>query len=154
MSFSDECWVALTSNTINFSKAYLTFLDDALKLPSADSNIFVDEILHDIFQAQLKHVENSLRSGKYKGEVKNDNVGIELDSFIKLFLFQVKFIHKNASFLLHTVLSLAQQRVEEVRLHPSPSIAKLRSEFEWLANENKKISSTTIKSPASDPSFI
>jgi hypothetical protein len=65
----DECWVALTSNTINFSKAYLTFLDDALKMPSADSNIFVDEILHDIFQAQLKHVENSLRSGKYKGEV-------------------------------------------------------------------------------------
>nr|CAG4636815.1 EOG090X021B [Ceriodaphnia reticulata]SVE72797.1 EOG090X021B [Ceriodaphnia reticulata] len=130
----DECWVALTSNTINFSKAYLTFLDDALKLPSADSNIFVDEILHDIFQAQLKHVENSLRSGKYKGEV--------------------KFIHKNASFLLHTVLSLAQHRVEEVRLHPSPSISKLRSEFEWLANENKKISSTTIKSPASDPSFI
>jgi hypothetical protein len=38
-------------------------------MPSADSNIFVDEILHDIFQAQLKHVENSLRSGKYKGEV-------------------------------------------------------------------------------------
>lgn len=75
MSFSDECWVALTSNTINFSKAYLTFLDDALKLPSADSNIFVDEILHDIFQAQLKHVENSLRSGKYKGEVMNGNVG-------------------------------------------------------------------------------
>lgn len=68
-NFIDECWVALTSNSINFSKAYLTFLDDALKLPSADSNLFVDEILHDIFQAQLKHVENSLRSGKYKGEV-------------------------------------------------------------------------------------
>nr|SVE85355.1 EOG090X021B [Daphnia pulicaria] len=108
----DECWVALTSNTINFSKAYLTFLDDALKMPSADSNIFVDEILHDIFQAQLKHVENSLRSGKYKGEA--------------------KFIHKNASFLIHTVLSLAQHRVEEVRLHPSPSFAKLRADFECL----------------------
>nr|CAG4639827.1 EOG090X021B [Daphnia pulex]SVE84731.1 EOG090X021B [Daphnia pulex] len=108
----DECWVALTSNTINFSKAYLTFLDDALKMPSADSNIFVDEILHDIFQAQLKHVESSLRSGKYKGEA--------------------KFIHKNASFLIHTVLSLAQHRVEEVRLHPSPSFAKLRADFECL----------------------
>ncbi|EFX81943.1 hypothetical protein DAPPUDRAFT_195921 [Daphnia pulex] len=129
----DECWVALTSNTINFSKAYLTFLDDALKMPSADSNIFVDEILHDIFQAQLKHVESSLRSGKYKGEA--------------------KFIHKNASFLIHTVLSLAQHRVEEVRLHPSPSFAKLRADFEWLANDGKKIIST-IKSPASDQSFI
>lgn len=66
--------MALTSNTINFSKAYLTFLDDALKMPSADSNIFVDEILHDIFQAQLKHLENSLRSGKYKGEVQINRI--------------------------------------------------------------------------------
>nr|SVE76248.1 EOG090X021B [Daphnia longispina] len=129
----DECWVALTSNTINFSKAYLTFLDDALKMPSADSNIFVDEILHDIFQAQLKHVENSLRSGKYKGEA--------------------KFIHKNASFLLHTVLSLAQHRVDEIRLYPSPSFAKLRADFEWLASESKK-TNTTIKSPVSNQSFI
>jgi len=52
----------------------LTFLDDALKMPSADSNIFVDEILHDIFQAQLKHLENSLRSGKYKGEVQINRI--------------------------------------------------------------------------------
>ena len=65
----DQYWISLTSNTINFTKAYLTFLDDALKLPFADSNIFVDEILNDIFQAQLSHVERSLRSGKYKGEV-------------------------------------------------------------------------------------
>ena len=52
----------------------MTFLDDALKMPSADSNIFVDEILHDIFQAQLKHLENSLRSGKYKGEVQINRI--------------------------------------------------------------------------------
>nr|SVE79979.1 EOG090X021B [Daphnia magna] len=129
----DECWVALTSNTINFSKAYLTFLDDALKMPSADSNIFVDDILLDIFQAQLKHVENSFRSGKYKGEA--------------------KFISRNASFLLHTVLALAQLRVSEVRLHPCPSFSKLRSEFEWLAYDSQKIT-TTIKSPVSDQSFI
>lgn len=65
----DQHWVSLTSNTINFSKAYLTFLDDALKLPFRDCHIYVDEILHDIFQAQLLHVDKSLRSGKYKGEV-------------------------------------------------------------------------------------
>jgi len=66
---TDECWVSLTSNTINFSKAYLTFLDDALKLWTNDTKIYVDEILHDIFQAQLKHVEVSYRSGKYAAEV-------------------------------------------------------------------------------------
>nr|CAG4641498.1 EOG090X021B [Eurycercus lamellatus] len=122
----DECWVSLTSNTINFSKAFLTLLDDALKLPSTDSHLFADEILHDIFQAQLKHVEASLRSGKYKSES--------------------KFIHKNATFLIHTVLSLAQHRIEEVRLHPSPSITLLRTELEWLAADSKTITS--------DPSFI
>nr|SVE74045.1 EOG090X021B [Daphnia barbata] len=129
----DECWVALTSNTINFSKAYLTFLDDALKMHSADSNIFVDEILHDIFQAHLKHVENSVRSGKYKGEA--------------------KFINKNASFLLHVILSLAQHRVEEVRLFPSLLFAKLRAEFEWLTTDSKK-TIATINHPAPNQSFI
>lgn len=45
------------------------FLDDVLKLSCADSNLVADNILHDVFQAQLKHVENSLRSGKFKNEV-------------------------------------------------------------------------------------
>ena len=55
---------------------------------------------------------------------------------------------------MHTVLSLAQRRIEEVRLHPSSSMAKLRREFEWLANDSKKTITTTIKSPSSDTSFI
>jgi len=69
VQFLDERWLSLTNNTINFSKAFITFLDDALKLPTADSKILVDDILHDIFFAQLKHLENSLSSGKYKTEV-------------------------------------------------------------------------------------
>lgn len=66
--------MALTSNTINFSKAYLTFLDDVLKLHTDSGNTFIDEILYDIFQAQMKHVENSIRSEKYKAEVVWDDV--------------------------------------------------------------------------------
>lgn len=131
----------------------MTFLDDALKMPSADSNIFVDDILLDIFQAQLKHVENSFRSGKYKGEVLNNNASQIIVFTKSLLFFQAKFIGRNASFLLHTVLALAQLRVSEVRLHPCPSFSKLRSEFEWLAYDSQKIT-TTIKSPVSDQSFI
>ena len=74
----DERWIGLTINTINFSKAFMTFLDDALKLPTTDSKIFVDDILYDIFYAQLKHLENSLSSGKYKAEVTDFQNKIEI----------------------------------------------------------------------------
>nr|CAG4646074.1 EOG090X021B [Macrothrix elegans] len=129
----DDCMVSLTSNTINFSKAYLSFLEDVLKLQSRNSNLLVDEILCDIFLAQLKHVDNSLRSERYKGET--------------------KFIKQNASFLLHTVLALAQRRVEQTRLHPSATLTKLGSDFEWMiSGSNKTV--ITVKSPASDDSYL
>ena len=155
----DDCWVSLTSNTISFSKAFLSLLDDALKLPGADGqHLFVDEMLHDIFQAQLRHVESSLKSGKYKAEVGINFIFLFWQLFFKIcFIFnlQATFIQKNANFLLNTILSLAMHRIEEVRLRPSPAIARLRSEFEWLAtaapSTNAPSNTKTIKS---DPSYI
>ena len=81
-----------TVNTANFTKAYLTFLDDALKLWTTDCNILIDELLYEMFQAQLKHVEASQRSGKYA-------------------VTEAKFIRMNAKFLIHAVLRLAVRRL-------------------------------------------
>jgi hypothetical protein len=60
-------------------------------------------------------------------------------NYCDYFFLQTNFIQKNATFLLHTVLSLAQHRLEEVRLHPNAAIAKLRSDFEWLSSADHKI---------------
>jgi len=127
----DERWLSLTNNTINFSKAFITFLDDALKLPTADSKTFVDDILHDIFFAQLKHFENSLSSGKYKAEA--------------------KFIQKNATFLLHMIIPLAQNRINQVHLHTSPSLLKLKTEYDWLTDQSM---TSIVHSPSEDSNFV
>nr|CAG4638285.1 EOG090X021B [Cyclestheria hislopi] len=117
----DDCCVLLTSNTINFTKAFLSLLEDAMKLSTNDNNFLIDEILYDIFQAQLKHVENSSRSGKYAAEA--------------------NFINKNAGFLLNTVLTLAEQQVEKTRGRPCLLLGKLRSDYEGITKfemTNKK----------------
>lgn len=134
----DDCWVYLTNNTINFSKAYLTYRDDALKLRTSENGKNIDELLHDILLAQFKHVEASLRSCKYVAE----------DGLIR----------KNASFLIENILSLTENRVKEARVHSSPSLMKLRSNFEWMTKEQSAQSLKPIKKPApfpsNDPTFI
>lgn len=43
-------------------KMYLTLLEDCLKLSSPELQYNLDETLFDVFQAQLKHVEISIRN--------------------------------------------------------------------------------------------
>lgn len=62
------CWLRLTVNTMAFIKLYLSLTDDCLKLHSAELLHAVDETLYDVFQAQVKFVENSLIS-ETQGEV-------------------------------------------------------------------------------------
>lgn len=64
-----DCWLGLTSNTVAFSKLYLTFLEDCLRLATPELLYTVDEVLSDVFKAQMLHVEASLSSDKYVVEV-------------------------------------------------------------------------------------
>lgn len=153
--FLDERWLSLTNNTVNFSKAFMTFLEDALKLPTADSKIFVDDILHDIFFAQLKHLENSLSSGKYKAEVNlilaSKSKSIESIVTYNIFCLnnsQAKFIQKNATFLLHIIIPLAQNRISQVHLQLSPSLLKLKTEYDWLTDQSM---TSIVHSPSERP---
>jgi len=64
-----DCWLGLTANTVAFSKLYLTFLEDCLRLATPELLYTVDEVLSDVFKAQMLHVEASLSSHKYVVEV-------------------------------------------------------------------------------------
>lgn len=65
-----DCWLGLTANTVAFSKLYLTFLEDCLRLATPELLYTVDEVLSDVFKAQMLHVEASLSSDKYMLEVR------------------------------------------------------------------------------------
>jgi hypothetical protein len=64
-----DCWLGLTANTVAFSKLYLTLLEDCLRLATPELVYTVDEVLSDVFKAQMLHVEASLSSDKYVAEV-------------------------------------------------------------------------------------
>ncbi|KAJ4432975.1 hypothetical protein ANN_15232 [Periplaneta americana] len=110
-----DCWLGLTGNTVAFSKLYLTLLEDCLRLATPELLYTVDEVLGDVFQAQMLHVEASLSSDKYKTES--------------------KFIQKNAVFLLDTLLTLAEHCYEEKIGIPCNRLSKLRDEFSWLKKD-------------------
>lgn len=76
--FSDECWIGLTSNTIYFSKAYLNFVDDALKLHTDEIHSMVEKSLYDIIRAQMKHVEICAKNEKFKNEVSTHLVDMSI----------------------------------------------------------------------------
>lgn len=115
----DECWISLTSNTIYFSKAFLNFVDDVLKMHTPETHALIVEIIVDIFRTHLKHVSASLNNDKFKTEI--------------------KFIQKNATFLLDTILTLAEHRYEERLKHSCPPLAELRRELPSLQLNSKSI---------------
>jgi len=122
-----DCWLGLTANTVAFSKLYLTFLEDCLRLATPELLYTVDEVLSDVFKAQMLHVEASLSSDKY--------------------VVESKFIQKNAAFLLDILLTLAEHCYEEKIGNPCARLSRLRDEYSWLKKESstKKSNNSTVK---------
>lgn len=133
-----DCWVNLTSSTVAFTKLYLPLLDDCLRLSTPELQHTVDEVLGDVFQAQLKHVEASVASDKLRAER--------------------QFIHKNAVFLFDTLLKLVEQRYAEKIGHPCARLISLRDEYSWLKGEGRsRMSSTSASKPGTkytSPEFV
>nr|CAD7201473.1 unnamed protein product [Timema douglasi] len=114
--FISACWVGLTGNTVAFSKLYLSLLEDCVRLATPELVYTIDEVLGDVFHAQLRHVEISARTDSLRGEA--------------------KFIMKNAVFLLDTLLTLAEHGYEEKLGHPCSRLAQLHDEYSWLKKDN------------------
>ncbi|XP_044743188.1 exocyst complex component 8 [Chrysoperla carnea] len=104
-----ECWIELTNNTLYFVKMYLTLLEDCLKLSSPELQYNLDETLFDVFQAQLKHVEISIRN-ENKPEAK-------------------KFMIKNGLFLLNDLLPLVEKKYLTSCNFNCEMLGRLRDEF-------------------------
>lgn len=102
----DECLVALTSNTVHFSKAYLTFVDDVLKLHTDESHTLIVECIVEILAVLLKHTEISMASEKSHKEA--------------------NFIRRNGAFLLAIVLNAVEKRYREKLQQNCDALRELR----------------------------
>ncbi|KAH6934430.1 hypothetical protein HPB50_024219 [Hyalomma asiaticum] len=104
-----ECWLSLSSNTVSFSKTFLNLLDDLLKLHTPVTRVLILESLATTFRAHLRHVDASLANKSFKSDV--------------------PLIQKNASFLLETLLDVAEKRCDAKLPHLSSFWNELRQEF-------------------------
>lgn len=62
--FIGDCWLQITSNVFAFTKLFLSLLGDCLKLKTPELLYTIDEILYDVYDAQMKYVEGSLKNEK------------------------------------------------------------------------------------------
>ena len=68
---SDECFTALSTTTIQFTRSYLTFCNDCMKVYMQELHVFVTGALVKILKAQLHHAEQSAKSQKFSKEVRS-----------------------------------------------------------------------------------
>ncbi|KAF2880749.1 hypothetical protein ILUMI_25421 [Ignelater luminosus] len=107
-----DCWLQLTSNTLSFTKLFLSLLEDCLKLQTSELLYTINETLLEVFTAQVKYLEQSLRNEKQAD--------------------QRSFITKNADFLLVTLLGLAQKKYITAVGFECSTLAKLIKEHSAL----------------------
>ncbi|XP_077533024.1 exocyst complex component Exo84 [Haemaphysalis longicornis] len=105
----DECWVSLSCNTVSFCKTFLNLLDDLLKLHTPVTRVLVLESLASTFRAHMRHVDASLGNKSFKSDA--------------------ALIQSNASFLLETLLDVAEKRCDAKLPHLSQFWNELRQEF-------------------------
>lgn len=101
-------WLQLTNNTLAFTKLFLSLVDDCLKLQNSDLLFTIDEIVMDVFDAQIKHFRQVLRNETH--------------------IEQRQFIIKNAEFLLVSLLNLAQEKYNTTVGFKCPSLERLQKE--------------------------
>ncbi|XP_022904628.1 exocyst complex component 8 [Onthophagus taurus] len=119
-----DYWLQLTANTMSFTKVFLTLVEDCMRLQAPDLLYRIESTLYSVFEAQLKHIEVTLRNEK-----RNE---------------QRQFIIKNANFLLTTVLKLAQDKFKAVNKMESEKLSKLKMENSALI---KGVTPTTRSIP-------
>lgn len=59
-----ESWIALSASTVALTRQYLSLLEDCLRLCTTELVHTVDQVLTDVYSAQLLHFEGSLQNDK------------------------------------------------------------------------------------------
>ncbi|XP_076033752.1 exocyst complex component Exo84 [Oratosquilla oratoria] len=101
----DDTSVGLTNNTVQFTRTFLAYLEDVIRLYWPETEVLINQSLMSIFSAHLKHCKSSLHDPLFKNEV--------------------VIIKRNSAFLLDVVLSLAEHRFAEARGYDHPTLASL-----------------------------
>jgi len=65
----DGCMTYLTANTIQFTRSYLSFCDDLLKVYSANRHQLITSAFTDILTAHVNCLQRAASSDKFKHEV-------------------------------------------------------------------------------------
>ncbi|KAB7497196.1 Exocyst complex component 8, partial [Armadillidium nasatum] len=94
--------ISLTNNMIQFTRAFLCYLEDVLRLFWSETESLINESVTLIFSSQLRHCRNSLDD--------------------PLFASQMSTIRRNSGFLLDVVLSVGEHRYAEVTGHAHPTL--------------------------------
>lgn len=108
-----ESWIALSASTVALTRQYLALLEDCLRLCTTELAHTVDQVLTDVFSAQLSHFEGSLQ---------NEKIGSS----------EKQFIQKNAAFLLNELLPLVTKTYLERQGNSCQSLEALHAKFAWL----------------------
>ncbi|CAG9859377.1 unnamed protein product [Phyllotreta striolata] len=127
---SGDTWLQLTASTLSFTKMFLNLLNDCMKLKTTELMYTIDETLYNVFEAQVRHNENALRS-----ELNQD---------------QRNFLTKNAEFLLVSLMQVVQKKYEEKVGYECPTLAKLQKEYVALQKGVSPASRSTKAKYASE----
>jgi len=103
----------LTANSVSFGLSYLTLTDHLLLLFTPGTRHLINESLVSVLHAQLRHLDQAVRSEKVEGASKS-------------------FIMKNSAFLLDTVLTLVEHKYQSKTGSDCPKLSKLHSNYSWL----------------------
>ncbi|CAL7942766.1 unnamed protein product [Xylocopa violacea] len=66
---TNDCWIALTDNTLTFSKIYVSLLEDCLSIATPELMSIIDGVLVSVMRVQVQHITMSLTNPKLKQEV-------------------------------------------------------------------------------------
>lgn len=66
---TNDCWLALTDNTLAFSKIYVSLLEDCLSVATPELMATIDAVLISVMRTQVQHIIVSLTNPKLKQEV-------------------------------------------------------------------------------------
>uniref|UniRef100_A0A0P4WL32 Exocyst component Exo84 C-terminal domain-containing protein n=1 Tax=Scylla olivacea TaxID=85551 RepID=A0A0P4WL32_SCYOL len=123
----DDLCVGLTDNTVQFSRAFLSYLEDMLRLFWPETERLINESLTAIFSAQLRHCQVSLTEPLFKNEV--------------------PAIRRNSAFLLDVILTLGEHRYAEEVGHTHPSLPSLHALRPALTGEATSASTASSSAP-------
>jgi len=125
---TDSHTLELSSNTVSFSLGYLQLMDQLLLLFTPGTRHLVNESVVSVLHAHLRHMEQAVRAA---------------DPCV-----DPRVVAKNSSFILDTILTLAEHRYGEKTKSECPKLAKLHSNYSWLKEGRASVTKY------SDPNYV